>query len=321
MKIGSMFAGIGGAELALSQVFRDAHPVWQNDLVNHQVRARHWPDALQIVQDVRTVNPLDLPKIDLLTAGFPCQDLSTANKRKDKGGLDGKRSGLYQEVLRFTRTMRPQFVLMENVSELLNVIGRLTADFREIGYGMTYTVCEAMDAGLPHHRRRVFVLAELDTYGRGQVHVDQSARWSHPTHRTWLTATATDHKTPAGFVRTNHPPARIGEQLFAEQGRRVNPDWMELFMGYPIGWTDTNRTDEQSHKLPDPVKGRYPIDWDTSVRWPGYDWEPERTLPNGPKFKGWVDRIAGIGNAWAPAQGALAIRALMGRPTQQSLFA
>ena len=192
--------------MALSQVFTDAHPVWQNDLVNHQVRARHWPDALQIVQDVRTVNPNDLPRIDLLTAGFPCQDLSTANKRKDKGGLDGKRSGLYREVLRFSQTIRPQFVLMENVSALLPLLGRLSADFQEIGYGLTWTVCEALDAGLPHHRRRVFVLAELDTNGRGLVDVDQSAQWKHETLRTWLTATATDHKTPAGFIRTNHPP-------------------------------------------------------------------------------------------------------------------
>jgi len=321
MKIGSMFAGIGGAELALSQVFPDAHPVWQNDLVNHQVRARHWPDALQIVQDVRTVNAKELPQIDLLTAGFPCQDLSCANNKKDKGGLDGKRSGLYREVLRFSQTIRPQFVLMENVSALLPLLGRLSADFREMGYGLTWTVCEALDAGLPHHRRRVFVLAELDTNGRGLVDVDQSAQWRHDTLRTWLTATATDHKTPAGFIRTNHPPTRIGEQLFSEQGRRVNPDWMELFMGYPMGWTDTNRTDKQSHKLPDPVKGRYPIDYDCSVRWHGFEWEPERTLPNEPKFKGWVDRIKAIGNAWAPAQGALAVRALFGRPKQQSLFA
>ncbi len=318
MKIGSMFAGIGGAELALAQVFPNAHPVWQNDLVNHQVRARHWPDALQIVQDVRTVNAKELPQIDLLTAGFPCQDLSCANP--NRGGLDGPKSGLYREVLRFTQTIRPQFVLMENVVALIPLLWRLSTDFREIEYGLTWTVCEALDAGLPHHRRRVFVLAELDTNGRGLVDVDQSERWDSDELRPWPTPTVCGNDNRVGASPTSGDGLSTTVRLFGDDGSRLNPDWVEALMSYPIGWTNTDQ-ETVNHKLSPSVRGRYPGGWNRDRQWPGFDWEPTRTLLDGIPAKGRTQRIEGLGNAWAPAQGALAVRALFGRPKQQSLFA
>jgi len=171
VRVGSMFAGIAGAEIALDLAGLNPVAVWQSDLVGEAVRARHFPDAQQLVGDVRALDPARLPAVDLLTAGFPCQDLSVAGKQ---AGLDGERSGLYSEVLRFTAAMRPERVLIENVPALLHYLPRLSADFRALGYGLTWTVCEAADAGLPHLRRRVFVLAERDVRGRGAVEIDQA---------------------------------------------------------------------------------------------------------------------------------------------------
>ena len=103
------------------------------------------------------------------------------------------------------------------------------------------------------------------------------------------------------------------------QGRRLAPAWVEALMGYPLGWTDSEGASLHAADIPPPVRGRYPVGWDRSVPWPGFDWEPPRTLPDGVKAPGRTARIGGLGNAWAPAQGALALRALLD-PAQANLF-
>ncbi len=364
-----MFAGIAGAEIALDLAGLNPVAVWQSDLVGEAVRARHFPDAAQLVGDVREIDPARLPAVDLLTAGFPCQDLSVAG---GQAGLDGARSGLYSEVLRFTKTIRPDRVLIENVPALLHYLPRLGADFRALGYGLTWTVCEAADAGLPHLRRRVFVLAERDSRGRGAVEVDQAGRWQPPSYtedeawniaadamakqppwrdldesdeedpdvwglererraadvmldcqaRTWPTPVTRDYKT-------GDLPNRRGTEALSSAGaapamglygRRLSPAWVEALMGYPLGWTAPDAGPLSAADIPPPVRGRYPEGWDRSTPWPGFDWEPARTLPDGEKMPGRAARIRGLGNAWSPPQAALAIRALWGQPDQLQLF-
>ena len=391
MKVGDLFAGIGGASCAVHAVIPNAETVWQSDLIGEAVRRRHVPDAAQLVGDVRALDPASLPRVDLLTAGFPCQDLSVAGKQ---AGLDGARSGLYREVLRFAAAMSPERVLIENVPALLHYLPRLSADFRALGYGLTWTVCEAANAGLPHLRRRVFVLAEMDRTGRGAVEVDQAGRWQDDNLRTWGTARTQDAKHAAptpwemtssygGCVRALHvqvatassaeearlwasprasdadrssdpdrkgggtggivgqvrawptptsrdyksgdTPNRKGTEALSSAagaaamglfGRRLSPAWVEALMGYPIGWTEP---DAEPQPLPGAVRGRYPAGWDRAEPWPGFDWEPPRTLPDGAPVKGRADRLRALGNAWCPAQGALALRALLA-PTQADLF-
>ncbi len=316
MKIGELFAGIGGASLAVGMVYPDAETVWQADLVNEAVRARHFPDAAQLVGDVRDVEPWRLPRVDLLTAGFPCTDLSVAGKRK---GLDGPASGLYREVLRFTDGLRPERVLMENVLALLHYLPRLSADFRALGYGLTWAVCEAADAGLPHLRRRVFVLAELDRAGRGVVEVDQAGRWKPEDLRAWPTPTVCGNNNREGASATSGDGVATAVRDGGAIGSRLSADWVEALMGYPVGWTAPNGAALTLADIPPPVRGRYPVGWDRSTPWPGFDWEPARTLPGGVKAPGRAARIRGLGNAWAPAQGALALRALLA-PAQVDLF-
>ena len=315
--------------------------MWQADLVNEGGRRRHFPDAAQLVGDVREVDPARLPRVDLLTAGFPCTDLSQAGRRK---GLDGPASGLYREVLRFCGARaadlydpdkprvvygggyQPPQVLMENVPELLNLMRRLGNDFRALGYGLTWVVCEASDAGSPQLRLRVFVLAELGVKERGLVEVDAVARWRPDGLRKWPTAITHNHTiggraqrgevddlVSAAFMRPWHTPATRD----TDQGKRLNPLWVEALMGYPLGWTAPEGA--ALADIPPPVRGRYPVGWDRSVPWPGFDWEPARTLPDGVKAPGRAARIRGLGNAWAPAQGALALRALLA-PAQVDLF-
>lgn len=158
-----MFAGCGGLDLAAEWAL-GGRSVWQLDQVLADVRRRHWPEALQVEADVRTVDPADLPAIDALVGGFPCTDLSTAGTG---AGLDGERSGLYAEVVRFAEALRPGLVIMENVPALLGYRGRLEEDWSALGYGLTFVRARALDAGAPHRRRRVFVVARLDGHHAG----------------------------------------------------------------------------------------------------------------------------------------------------------
>ena len=102
---------------------------------------------------------------------------------------------------------------------------------------------------------------------------------------------------------------RVGE-LFAGIGGAS----LSVGMVYPDA-----ETVWQADLVGEAVRGRYPVGWDRSVPWPGFDWEPARTLPDGVKAPGRAARIRGLGNAWAPAQGALALRALLA-PAQADLF-
>lgn len=135
------------------------------------------------------------------------------------------------------------------------------------------------------------------------------------------TPTATDYKTPAGYERTDGGnPARLGMALQPGFGRRLNPDWVECLVGLPVGWTRPHGPRLTADPDPRWPRGRYPESWERSVEWPGYAWEPRRTLPDGEPVRGRPARIRACGNIVVPQQGALAIRAGLRGPAQRSLF-
>lgn len=136
--------------------------------------------------------------------------------------------------------------------------------------------------------------------------------------RLWPTALAADGED-VKRNGINSPALNYEARQRPEQGKRLSPAWVEALMGYPVGWTEPNG-DTLPHVFPPPVRGRYPAEWDRSVPWPGFDWEPSRTLPDGAPVKGRAARLKALGNSWVPAQGALALRALLGRGEQLCLL-
>jgi DNA (cytosine-5)-methyltransferase 1 len=185
MKIGSLFSGYGGLDLAVQEVF-DARVVWhcEWEAAPSTVLEAHWP-GVPNYRDVSQVDFTQVERVDILTGGFPCQDLSVAGKRK--GLTDGTRSNLWFQFHRAIVELQPKFVVIENVRGLLSgkanselelgttsvgydgnkpvlrAMGALAGSLAEIGYDCKWTTIRASDAGAPHRRERVFVLATPNT--------------------------------------------------------------------------------------------------------------------------------------------------------------
>ena len=168
MKIGSLFAGIGGLELGLEWAGL-GHTVWQaeQDEFCRAVLAKHWPEAKRF-EDVREVSGATAEPVDLICGGFPCQDISLAGKN---AGLDGARSGLWWEFHRIVRDLRPRLVVVENVSALRSRgLGAVLGSLAEIGYDARWDCIPAQSIGAPHRRDRLFVVAwRVPDAGRDEV--------------------------------------------------------------------------------------------------------------------------------------------------------
>ena len=151
-----LFSGIGGFSIGLERAGL-AHPVGfvEIDPFCQRVLAKHWPDV-PIHGDVTTREFIE-GEADVITGGFPCQDVSLAGKR---AGLSGARSGLYRHVIRAIRVVRPKFAILENVAALLSGwMGDVLGDLAEVGYDAEWHCIPASAVGAPHQRDRVWIIA------------------------------------------------------------------------------------------------------------------------------------------------------------------
>ena len=164
MRIGSLFAGIGGLERGIERAL-GGEVIWQVEVDPwcREVLAKHWPSADRSVTDVSCATRSVLERVDVMCGGFPCQDVSAAGRG---AGLSGERSGLWYEDLRLVRELQPRAVVVENVASgatrwLVPVRRMLeTCGYRTRAIGLS-----ASDVGAPHLRRRIFVLGLADANG------------------------------------------------------------------------------------------------------------------------------------------------------------
>ena len=159
IKIGSLFAGIGGFELGIERAIPNSSTIWQveqNEFCQ-RILKKHWPNAT-IYNDVKHINKNNVEPVDILLGGFPCQDISIAGKRK--GINEGKKSSLYFEMHRIISELRPRIVVMENVPAITNRgLSEVLGSLSEIGYDAEWTIISAKDFGAPHLRKRWFCVA------------------------------------------------------------------------------------------------------------------------------------------------------------------
>jgi len=158
----ALFAGIGGLELGLSDCGIETQLFCDIDPAARTVLSDHFPSA-NITSDVRELR--ELPETDLLTAGFPCQDLSQVGRR---AGISGGKSSIVSTVFKLIRdaSKKPDWVLIENVPFMLRLdqgaaMSYLVTELERLGYTWAYRVVDARAFGIPQRRRRVFLLASL----------------------------------------------------------------------------------------------------------------------------------------------------------------
>lgn len=158
-----LFSGIGGFALACREVGLKTICFCESDPFCKAVLKNHWP-TIPIIDDVKQFNGREWRRPTLLTAGFPCQDASIAQTRRERNGVDGERTGLWSELVRVIGEARPRIALMENVPMLLNGdngawFGRILRDLAEIGYDAEWHCIPASHVGAPHQRDRVWIVA------------------------------------------------------------------------------------------------------------------------------------------------------------------
>jgi DNA (cytosine-5)-methyltransferase 1 len=163
IRFASFFAGIGGFDLGFERAGMQTAFQCEIDPFCQQILKRHWP-TVPIHDDITTLTASAIPTTDLWCAGWPCQDLSHANT--DRKGLAGERSGLFYTFMELVAEAQPTWLVLENVPGLLSaeqgtaletVVNTLEAN----GYLGGWISCDAADAGLPHHRDRVFFIGSF----------------------------------------------------------------------------------------------------------------------------------------------------------------
>ena len=181
IKIGSLFSGYGGLDLAVAEL-TGGEVVWHCEWMDapSKILEKHFPGVPNF-RDVSKVDWASVPPVDVLTGGFPCQDLSTAGKRA--GMKDGTRSGLWSEFYKAIQILKPRLVVIENVRGILSAeatcdlepcewcmgdgssepsmraLGAVLSDLALERYNARWCSVLASDAGAPHARFRVFIVA------------------------------------------------------------------------------------------------------------------------------------------------------------------
>jgi len=156
-----LFAGIGGFSLGLERTggFRTV-AFCEIDKKAQKVLNKHWPDV-PVFEDVSALTKEKLDEqgisVDVITGGFPCQDISLAGKG---AGLEGERSGLWFQFHRLIKEIQPKYAIIENVSALRSRgLDQVLWSLAEIGYDAEWHCIPAAAVGAPHRRDRVWIVA------------------------------------------------------------------------------------------------------------------------------------------------------------------
>lgn len=160
VRVGSTFTGVGGIDLGFLAVGAEISWQVERDKRCQELLRDKFPEV-ELHDDITTVQ--GLRPVDALVGGFPCQDISIAGRR---AGLAGERSGLFFDFARLAEGLRPEWLLIENVTGLLSSnqgrdMGTVLGTLSELGYEWAYRVLDAQFFGVPQRRRRVFIVGHL----------------------------------------------------------------------------------------------------------------------------------------------------------------
>ncbi len=251
LRVAALFAGIGGIEVGLHGAGHETHLLCEWDAAAQRVLAHQFPDT-PLVGDVADLECL--PDVDLVTAGFPCQDLSQAGRT---AGIRGDRSGLVEHVFRLLdgAASEPTWLLLENVSFMLaldrgEAMRWLTDELERRGFTWAYRVVDTRAFGLPQRRQRVLLLASrtedprpiLLNEDHGEATIDDRRGlacgfyWTEGVRGLGWAVDAIPTLKGGSTIGIPSPPA-IWQP---GSGRIVTPEIRdaERFQGFAPGWTE-----------------------------------------------------------------------------------
>lgn len=181
-RLGELFAGYGGLGLGVEAALGPMERVWVSefDPAPSRILAHHWP-AVPNLGDVTAIDWSEVEPVDVLTGGFPCQDVSLAGRRA--GLSEGTRSGLWSCMRDAIAALRPRLVVIENVRGLLSAraggahdlgqcefcvasgghalraLGAVLGDLADLGFDAEWGLFPASGVGAAHRRERCFIIA------------------------------------------------------------------------------------------------------------------------------------------------------------------
>ena len=253
LKVAGLFAGIGGFELGFSRAGLENVQLCEIDAAARSVLGSRF-GGVDIKEDVADLASLRAD-VDLVSAGFPCQNLSMAG---DKSGINGAKSAIVDELFRLLEARPVRWVVIENVYFMLHLnkgegIAYTLARLELLGYSWAYRVVDSRSFGLAQRRRRVFIVASRDDDPRNVLLADDAGESNWPK---------VDLTKPVGFYwtegRSGHgltgdaiPPLKAGSGLgipsppavLLPSGRVVTPsiEAAERLQGFPARWTSVLR--------------------------------------------------------------------------------
>ncbi|WP_350064087.1 DNA cytosine methyltransferase [Roseitalea porphyridii] len=252
MRIAGLYAGIGGFELGFQGAGGTTVLLADKDDYCRAVLKARFTEAT-VVGDVAEIH--DLPSsLDIVTAGFPCQNLSMAG---DKTGLHGSKTGDVMSMFELLGRHRIGTLVLENVYFLLNVdqgraMSRLVSLVESLGYAWAYRVVDLRSFGIPQRRRRVIFVAssEFDPATVLFQDDDGCAPEAALSLKAALGFYWTEGRSGVGLVADAIPPLKAGSTLgipsppavLFSDGRVMVPSLKacERLQGFPVSWTDVD---------------------------------------------------------------------------------
>ena len=244
------FAGIGGFSYAATKLvggYRTTQFI-EIDPFCQKILKKHFPFT-PIHDDIRTFTAIP-GQYDVICGGFPCQSISVAGNRA--GITEKSRSGIFYELMRVIRMVRPRFVVLENVAAILNngldiVLGELF----QAGYDAEWSVISASSLGACHRRSRWWCVAYTNDYGSPASSIsgldDQTNNDSSERSNQVSQSSRSIKSTDSGVIQSSTKPTdsnskRLQRENFSEMereiwakgtSRRLNPDWRS-YVSKPI---------------------------------------------------------------------------------------
>jgi DNA (cytosine-5)-methyltransferase 1 len=256
-KMAGLFAGIGGIELGLADAGFATELLCEIEPAAKAVLSKHFSDV-PLEPDVTKLK--SLPSVDLVSAGFPCQDLSQAG---GKQGIKGQKSSLVESLFKLVRKAgpaAPEWLVIENVSYMLRLdrgkaMDYLTSELEALGYAWAYRVVDARSFGVPQRRHRVLMVASRNNLPEAVLFADdaeepESLDVIGPVDDSWQYGFYwTEGRRGLGWADNAVPPIKGGSGLGIPSPPAVwTPKYddfgtphlrdAERLQGFDAGWTN-----------------------------------------------------------------------------------